>query len=77
MGMLTIRNLPDDVHMALKRRAVEHNNSTENEVRLILAAAVAPQQNIVDVLQAIGKNLDGGVVDFPRDKRPYKPARLA
>ncbi len=40
MAMLTVRNLPDEVHRALRLRAVGHGRSTEAEVRAILEEAV-------------------------------------
>lgn len=43
MGTITIRNLPDNVHNALKTLASKHQRSAEAEVRAILAAAVAPE----------------------------------
>jgi plasmid stability protein len=43
MAAVTIRNLPDEVHRALKVRAAQHNRSTEAEMRAILEAAVRPQ----------------------------------
>lgn len=39
MATLTIRNLPDEVHDALRRRAAEHRRSVEAEVREVLRAA--------------------------------------
>ena len=33
MAMLTVRNLPDEVHRALRVRAVLHGHSMEAEVR--------------------------------------------
>lgn len=36
MAMLTVRNLPDKVHRALRVRAARHGRSTEAEVRAIL-----------------------------------------
>ena len=33
MAMLTVRNLPDDVHRALRVQAALHGRSTEAEVR--------------------------------------------
>lgn len=76
MATLTIRNLPDGVHRKLKRRAGEHGHSTEQEVRLILAAVVEPPENLADMLLAIGKRLDGTVVRLERDRRPLKPDAL-
>ena len=43
MAAVTIRNLSDEVHRALKHRAVQHNRSTEAEMRAILEAAVQPE----------------------------------
>ena len=40
MAMLTVRNLPDDVHRALRVQAALHGHSTEAEVREILANGV-------------------------------------
>lgn len=43
MAVLTVRNLPDEVHRALRVRAAERGRSTEAEVRAILEDAVKPQ----------------------------------
>ncbi len=43
MAMLTVRNLPDEVHRALRTLAARHNRSTEAEVRAILEEAVKPE----------------------------------
>ncbi len=43
MATLTVRNLPDEVHRALRLRAARHGRSTEAEVRAILEAAVKPE----------------------------------
>jgi antitoxin FitA len=77
MATLTIRNVPDHVHKALKRRAVEHDNSTEEEVRVILASAVKPPTRLVDMLLAAGRQLEGVEVDFDVDKRPYETKALS
>ena len=42
MAVLTVRNLPDGVHRALRVRAANHGRSTEAEVRAILEEAVKP-----------------------------------
>ncbi|OXB25637.1 Putative plasmid stability protein y4jJ [Shigella flexneri 2a str. 301] len=42
MANLHIRNLPDEVHQALKIRAALNGRSTEAEIREILTAAVQP-----------------------------------
>jgi plasmid stability protein len=43
MAAVTIRNLSDEAHRALKRRAAQHKRSTEAEMRAILEDAVRPQ----------------------------------
>ncbi len=46
MAVLTVRNVPTDVHRALRMRAAQHGRSTEAEVREILEAAVKPQGRV-------------------------------
>lgn len=79
MAILTVRNVPDDVHRALCVRAAGHGRSTEAEVREILAAAVKPEKRVRvgDALAAIGRNVgltdeDFAVFESVRDKAPAK-----
>ncbi|ENU31535.1 MULTISPECIES: hypothetical protein [unclassified Acinetobacter] len=46
MANLTIRNVPDSVHRALKMRAAQHGRSAEAEIRSILENAVKSTQAI-------------------------------
>ena len=46
MAIITVRNLPDEVHRALRLRAARKGRSTESEVREILASAVIPERRI-------------------------------
>ncbi len=46
MAAVTIRNLSDEIHRALKVRAAQHNRSTEAEMRAILEAAVCPPDRL-------------------------------
>jgi len=46
MAMLTVRNLPDEVHRALRARAAQHGHSMEAEVRRILESAVSPEGRV-------------------------------
>ena len=46
MAAMTIRNIPDDVHKAIKAQAEQHDRSAEAEVRAMLAAAVDPQRQL-------------------------------
>jgi antitoxin FitA len=43
MAMLTVSNLPDEIHRALRVRAALHGRSMEAEVRNILETTVAPE----------------------------------
>jgi plasmid stability protein len=74
MAAVTIRNLPDGVHHALKMRAVEHGRSTEAEIRSILESAVRPKVGLGSKLAAIGRAAGGIDIEFPRDASPVKPA---
>jgi antitoxin FitA len=83
MAMLTVRNLPDDVHRALRVRAAQHGHSTEAEVREILAAAVKPESRVRlgDALAALGREIELTNEDFDvfnqvRDKTPAEPLRF-
>jgi antitoxin FitA len=80
MAMLTVRNLPDDVHRALRVQAALHGRSTEAEVREILAVAVKPETRVRlgDALAELGRkigltNEDFDVFNQVRDKTPAQP----
>jgi plasmid stability protein len=76
MSVVTIRNLPEETHRALKVRAARHGRSTEAEIREILHEAVHPKARvgIGSELEAFGRQL--GDLDFqaPRDPSPTEPA---
>ena len=74
MASVTVRNLPDSTHRALKLRAAQHGRSTEAEIRFILEGAVAPKVGLGTALAAIGRSLGGAEVAFERDQRPIEPA---
>jgi len=59
MAMLTVRNLPDEVHRALRVRAAQHGHSTEAEVCEILASVVKPETRVRlgDALAALGRRI--------------------
>lgn len=46
MAMMTVRNIPDEIHSALKARAKRHNRSAEAEMRAILEEAILPKTRI-------------------------------
>ena len=83
MAMLTVRNLPDEVHRALRVRAAQHGRSTEAEVREILATAVKPETRVRvgDALAALGRSIgltneDLEILDRARDKIPAEPLKF-
>jgi len=83
MAMLTVRNLPDDVHRALRVRAAQHGQSTEAEVREILAAAVKPEARVRlgEALATLSRNVgltnkDFDIFETVRDKTPAEPPRF-
>ncbi|KQU81184.1 MAG: plasmid stabilization protein [Ensifer adhaerens] len=83
MAILTVRNVPDEVHRALRVRAAIHGRSTEAEVREILERAVKPEQRvrIGDALAELSGRLgltndDFEVFDQMREKAPAEPMRF-
>lgn len=46
MANITVRNLPEETHRALRMRAARHGRSTEAEVRAILEETVRPPQRL-------------------------------
>ncbi|CAM3629961.1 Plasmid stability protein [Halomonas casei] len=83
MAMLTVRNLPDEVHRALRVRAALHGHSMEAEVREILEAAIAPEGRVKlgSLLADIGKQAkltdnEFAVFEQVRDKTPAKPVNF-
>jgi antitoxin FitA len=78
MAAITVRNLPEEVHRALKVRAARHGRSTEAEVRLILQETVVPRTKIKvgSELAALGRRFGGIDLKIARDKTPAEPAKL-
>ena len=84
MASMTIRNLPDEVHRALKVRAAQHGRSAEAEVRNILMATVQPLERIKlgSLLRSIALEAGGltdaeaNCFDQARDKTPAEPMRF-
>ena len=76
MSSVTVRNLPEATHRALKLRAAQFGRSTEAEIRFILESAVAPRAGLGSALAEIGRSLGGVELDLKRDPRPVKPANF-
>jgi antitoxin FitA len=80
MAMLTVRNIPDEVHRALRVRAARHGVSMEAEVRHILQSAVESENGakIGTLLAQIGREAELTDEEFAifeqmRDKSPSEP----
>lgn len=78
MSAITVRNLSDETHRALKARAAAHQRSTEAEVRAILDAAVssADRPRLGTLLAAIGQET-GADLDISRERLDRGPLDLA
>ena len=80
MAMLTVRNISDEVHRALRVRAAKHGHSMEAEVREILESAISPQGRVKlgSLLANMGRKAklsdeEFAVFDQVRDKTPARP----
>lgn len=88
MAAVTIRNLSEETHRALKVRAARHNRSTEAEMRAILEAAVRPEGRpglgtaMAEISRKMGiTNADvealQQALEEVRDRRPAEPIDLS
>lgn len=84
MAVVTVRNLPDAVHRALRVRAAHHGRSTEAEIRDILETVALPPERVKlgSMLTSIAREA-GGMTDAEvahinqlRDKTPAEPMRF-
>ena len=75
MASVTVRNLPDETHRALRVRAAMHGLSTEAEIRAILENAVRPDGRIKlgSLLAEIGREVGGIDLAIARDSTPAEP----
>lgn len=78
MAAVTIRNLPEQTHRALRLRAAQHGRSTEAEIRSILEEAVRPkdQVRIGSELATFGRRFKGLDLDIERDQESAEPAKF-
>ncbi|NKY53927.1 FitA-like ribbon-helix-helix domain-containing protein [Nocardia vermiculata] len=83
MKQVTIRNLSDEVHRAIRQRAAGNERSIEAEMRAILTDTVQPPERI-----KLGSLLFAGISDenrltdderetyFGRDRTPSEPVEF-
>ena len=70
MAVVTVRNLPEETHRALRLRAAQHGRSTEAEIRVILEEAVRPEGRVKigSALAALGRRVGGLDLNITRDE---------
>jgi plasmid stability protein len=75
MPSVTVRNIPEEIHRALRVRAATHGRSTEAEIRDILENAVRPESHIKlgSLLAGIGREAGGVDLEIDRDRTPTAP----
>ncbi len=78
MSSITVRNIPDETHRALRVRAATAGRSTEAEVRAILESIVRPADRVKlgTLLAEIGQQAGGAELEIERDKSPTEPIRF-
>ena len=83
MAAVTIRNLSEEAHRALKIRAAQHNRSAEAEMRAILETAVRPEGRLrvgtalSQMSRKIGlTNADVEALEHVADARPAEPMQF-
>jgi plasmid stability protein len=79
MAAVTVRNLPEKTHRALKLRAARNGRSTEAEIRVILEEAVSANRavGLGSQLAALGRRFGGIELNIARDSGPAEPAEFS
>jgi antitoxin FitA len=75
MASITVRNLPEETHRALRVRAAMAGRSTEAEIRSILERAARPEGRVKlgSLLAEIGQQVGGFDLVLERDKTLTEP----
>lgn len=75
MASITVRNIKEEIHRALRVKAATHGRSTEAEIRIILENAVRSSGRIKlgSLLAEIGREVGGVDLEIERDKTPAEP----
>jgi antitoxin FitA len=77
---VNVRNLPDEVHRAIRIQAAQHGRSTEAEIRDILERAVKPEGRVKlgSFLASLAREVGGltdeehGLLEQSRIKSPAR-----
>jgi plasmid stability protein len=72
MPAVTVRNIPEETHRAIKQRAKMHGVSAEAEIRSILEEAVRPAERVKlgTWLYERSRPFGGVELDITRDSTP-------
>ncbi|MBE7203998.1 MAG: Arc family DNA-binding protein [Parafilimonas terrae] len=81
MRSVTVRNVPDEVHRAIRVRAAQNGRSVEAEMRHILESAVKPEGRIKlgSLLAEIGSKIrltdeEVAILESVRNRTPARAA---
>ncbi|KAA0911317.1 Arc family DNA-binding protein [Pusillimonas sp. ANT_WB101] len=81
MRSVTVRNVPEEVHRAIRVRAAQHGRSIEAEMRDILESAVRPEGRVKlgSLLTEIGRKVklteeEFAIFESVRDQTPARAA---
>lgn len=80
MGQITVRQIPDEVHRALKVQAEQDGMSAEAKARQLLAEGLFPKERPRpgEMLRALWQDVEGHLddVEFSRDTAPIRGAEF-
>ena len=78
MAQIVVRQIPDEVHRALKAQAAAHGRSAEAELREIIARAVLPESRprAGDLMRSIWDGAETDDLSIERDRTPAEPGRF-
>ncbi|MGE0798533.1 MAG: Arc family DNA-binding protein [Lautropia sp.] len=83
MPSVTVRNVPDEVHRAIRVRAARNGRSIEAEMRDILESAVKPQGRVKlgSLLTEIGRKVkltdeEFAIFESVRERNPARAANF-
>ena len=79
MRTVTVRNVPEEVHRAIRVRAAHNGHTLQAEMCEILTAAVKPEGRVRlgDLLAGIGRKVKLTEEEMTVFDRDYSPARAA
>lgn len=79
MRAVTIRNVPEEVHRAIRVRAAQSGRTLQAEMREILATAVKPEGRVKlgDLLASIGRKMQLTDEEMAVFEHDHSPARIA